>query len=272
MGSLLHWCSPSRNSSEWPHCVTINRNVAAWLLIFNLSNLPFIEVSLSDHDRKDGAHSASVQWVEKPWHHNVCSNNVLWNQRVVLWSWIRQYRNGPSLELLDWLLYNSLTSHESCLLTPYTCAKEILLKLDTLCHGGKGSACPLPTAQLRSVFFLSGSSNHFNVYFVLNLYQHACCPYPCQEWTLNVWTAKLKVGPKKKLASGISTYRVYRLCDIHDMPAPCMSRVHRTSFCSVCRVGFNIAADDTLISARALKTILHALISSGAQIISAFLD
>ena len=91
-------------------------------------------------------------------------------------------RNWPSsglcLAVLDWLLYNSITSHKSCLLTPYTCAKEALLESDTLCHGGKGSPlsahCQQHNSELSFIWLIEPLQCVFCVGFV-----HACCLYPC---------------------------------------------------------------------------------------------
>ena len=49
-----------------------------------------------------------------------------------------------------------------------------LLESDTLCHGGKARVAPLvPIADSATPnSLLSGSSNHVNVCFVLNLYMH----------------------------------------------------------------------------------------------------
>ena len=76
-------------------------------------------------------------------------------------------------------------------------------------------------------------------------------------WTLNVWMAKSKVCPKKQIgwrylyAESLPTlwYSWHAWCSLH------VTINHRTSFCSVCRVGFNIATYDALVSAHALITM-----------------
>ena len=166
--------------------------------------------------------------------------------------------------LLDWLLYNSITFHKSCLLTPYTCAKEALLESDTLCHGGKGSLlsahCQQHNSELSFIWLIEPLQC---VKFV-----HACCLYiplwvhVMNELKFELWTCgqlSWKWAQKKSCQRHLYIESVPNLwyswqtwCSLH-----ITINIVYTSFCNVCRVGFNIATDDALISARALITILH---------------
>ena len=115
-------------------------------------------------------------------------------------------RNWPSIGLclavLDWLLYNSITSHKSCLLTLYTCTKEALLELDTLYHGGKGNPisahCRQRNSELLFIWLVEPLQCVFCVEFV-----HAYCSYPSGSvWWMNfeLWTCgrlSWKWAPKR---------------------------------------------------------------------------